>query len=969
MFAPADPGSTTDAQGFYLWSRLTTSSVAQWAGMTALMFALSLGGMSLEHWSGHLVVGWPMNAVALACLVQSRSSRWLGFLVLFTLANLAAPMAHGKTLPVAAVLSLVNALQVMGCAAVLRRMLGSKIDLGRYRDLWVFTLVAGVLWPLLSIGLVSLAQPQQRTLIQSLPRMVQWAMGASVGNLVVTPIVFACTPARLRAMANRLFARRIVLVLMAYTIVVLLISIQGYGGLRVLLVPALLWLTFQLGTAGATLGLLIQAVVVTAFVVAGADRVAAGESAADQLMGLQLGLVLNALCAYPVAAALAHRRRLAESLAHSNTSLEQAQRLTGIAEQISGIGYSRYDVATGENIHSANLVRILGPRQDFSISTHPEDYARTLTETARAIATGEDYDSWTRVRSADGGWRSLRGRNTCEKGPDGKVTALVSVVFDVTDMELADEALRASEARYRLLAEHSNDLIMLTDQDDRLSYVSPAVFALTGHRPEDLLGKIAGGLMHPEDAPRANAHFAAMNRNPDDPETGDFIYRARHRDGRWLWLEARSAVLRDAETGEVTGQLHVARDVTERKAMEEELQRKCAEAEAANLAKSEFLANMSHEIRTPLNGVMGVASALARTELSPTQSEMVSLVETSAKTLETLLSDILDLARIEAGKMELRPEPFDLAVSVNACGALFDAAAQAKGLDLEVAIAPDALGAYLGDAARIRQILCNLLGNAVKFTQKGRVKLTVEARHGKTASELRFQVSDTGIGFDEETKARLFSRFEQADGSITRRFGGSGLGLSICRSLAEAMGGRLDADAKQGKGSVFTVTLELTRCASAADHGFDDTEAAPVHDPLVGMRVLLAEDHPTNRRVVELILSAVGVNLTCVEDGQQAVDAFRTDSFDLVLMDMQMPVMDGLTAIAEIRKIEAATAVCPTPIHMLTANAMPEHIAASLAAGADGHLSKPILAEALLELVAEARGASHSLRPDLHLTA
>jgi signal transduction histidine kinase/ActR/RegA family two-component response regulator len=377
------------------------------------------------------------------------------------------------------------------------------------------------------------------------------------------------------------------------------------------------------------------------------------------------------------------------------------------------------------------------------------------------------------------------------------------------------------------------------------------------------------------------------------------------------------------------------------------------EVEDASQAKSVFLANMSHEIRTPLNGVMGVAGALARTPLSSEQQEMVSLIETSAKTLETLLSDILDLARIEAGKMDLRPEPFDLAASVDACAALFDAAAQAKGLGLRVAIEPDARGAYVGDAPRLRQILSNLLGNAVKFTEAGGVTLTVDARRGASSSELRFEVRDTGIGFDAETKARLFARFEQADGAITRKFGGSGLGLSISRSLAEAMGGRLEGDGLPGEGAVFALTLELPRCRGAGDRRRDTSWPTPEVGPLAGKRVLLAEDHPTNRRVVELILSAAGVDLSCVENGAEAVEAFRGGVFDLILMDMQMPVMDGLTAIGEIRRIEAAAGVRPTPIHVLTANAMPEHVSASLAAGADGHLPKPIQAEALLTRVAE----------------
>jgi PAS domain S-box-containing protein len=447
--------------------------------------------------------------------------------------------------------------------------------------------------------------------------------------------------------------------------------------------------------------------------------------------------------------------------------------------------------------------------------------------------------------------------------------------------------------------------------------------------------------VHPEDWPLVSAAIESSRCGaPYDVE-----FRVVRTSGEVRRVKAQAVVLADHD-GAPERMIGANLDITE-------LRRLAEQAEAASEAKSQFLATMSHEIRTPLNGVMGVAGALARTELAPDQREMVSLIETSAGTLETLLSDILDLARIEAGKMELRPEPFDLAASVGACTALFDAAAQAKGLDLEVAIAPAALGAYVGDAARIRQVLANLLGNAVKFTTVGKVSLGVDARRGETGSELRFEVRDTGIGFDAETKARLFSRFEQADGSITRRFGGSGLGLAISRSLAEAMGGRLEADAEPGEGAVFTLVLELPRCASAPDLWVESADPEPESDPLVGLRVLLAEDHPTNRRVVELILGAAGVAVTCVENGVEAVDAFRRSVFDLILMDMQMPLLDGLSAIREIRRIEAAAGAAPLPIHVLTANAMPEHVAASRAAGADGHLSKPILAEALVALVAE----------------
>ena len=394
----------------------------------------------------------------------------------------------------------------------------------------------------------------------------------------------------------------------------------------------------------------------------------------------------------------------------------------------------------------------------------------------------------------------------------------------------------------------------------------------------------------------------------------------------------------------------------------EELKEAAANAGAANKAKSEFLANMSHEIRTPLNGVMGVAGALARTNLESNQREMVQLIESSAKTLETLLTDILDLARVEAGKLTVLAEPFDLTEAVNACAALFDPQAQAKGLDLQVVIQSDAAGAYIGDAVRIRQIIANLMSNAVKFTQSGSIRLAVAAKEGPSFTRLTIEVRDSGIGFDSAAKARLFSRFEQIDGSITRSFGGSGLGLSISHALASAMGGDLTADGGPGEGATFTLTLDLARVPSNSQAGNTEERGPFQAAPFEGVRILLAEDHPVNRRVVELILGAAGASLTSVENGADAVLTVKHETFDLILMDMQMPVMDGLTAIAKIRAMEASGDTVPTPIHVLTANAMPEDIARSMSAGADGHISKPIEASRLLERVSEAIKGGRSTR-------
>jgi CheY-like chemotaxis protein len=291
-----------------------------------------------------------------------------------------------------------------------------------------------------------------------------------------------------------------------------------------------------------------------------------------------------------------------------------------------------------------------------------------------------------------------------------------------------------------------------------------------------------------------------------------------------------------------------------------------------------------------------------------------------------------------------------LGEAVRAVAALSEMSAREKGVNLVVQIAPEAEAPVLGDELRVKQIVGNLLSNAVKFTDQGEVSVTVDVRPGEGARVFRIDVKDTGVGFDGAQRDRIFGRFQQADGSITRRFGGSGLGLSITRQLTELMGGELDCESVPGRGSTFTVRLPL-EAAPEASAVAEEIDEADAH----GLRVLLADDHAVNRKVVELILDATGAALTSVDDGQAALDAFREGGFDVVLMDMQMPVMDGLTAVQEIRAYEARPgASSRTPILMLTANALPEHRTAAAQAGADGLVAKPITSAALLAAIAEA---------------
>jgi CheY-like chemotaxis protein len=358
---------------------------------------------------------------------------------------------------------------------------------------------------------------------------------------------------------------------------------------------------------------------------------------------------------------------------------------------------------------------------------------------------------------------------------------------------------------------------------------------------------------------------------------------------------------------------------------------------------------MSHEIRTPLNGVIGMAQAMAGDELSPVQRERLGVVRQSGETLLTLLNDVLDLAKIEAGKLECEAAPFDLDALLCGVEAAFSAIATGKGIALKLSRSAGAAGVYRGDQARIRQILANLLSNALKFTAAGEIRLAVDyAAVGAPSGELRLAVSDTGIGMPADRLDRLFGKFSQLDASTTRRYGGTGLGLAISRQIAEMMGGTIVAESVLGSGSTFTATLRLERLADATLPAETDRDAPSTGlDPDAPLRVLAAEDNAVNRLVLKTLLEQVGIEPTLVENGAEAVAAWSDGDWDVILMDVQMPVMNGLQATRAIRTREREERRARTPIVALTANAMSHQRLEYDAAEMDDCDSKPIQAEAI----------------------
>ena len=417
------------------------------------------------------------------------------------------------------------------------------------------------------------------------------------------------------------------------------------------------------------------------------------------------------------------------------------------------------------------------------------------------------------------------------------------------------------------------------------------------------------------------------------------------------WFKLQASRLEGAGDAHIVVVQH---QITELKQTEDQLRnanrvlrRARHEAEAANRAKSSFLATMGHEIRTPLNGVVAIADVLSRADLGPAERDMVDTIRSSADTLARLLADMLDIARIESGRITLETQPFELSNALREVIALSSLTAGEKHLHLEAQIEPSAECWVEGDVTRFKQIMTNLITNAVKFTDSGTVKVSAEA---DVNGAFLLTVADTGIGFDQSDAERLFSRFEQADSSVTRRFGGSGLGLAIVKQLVGLMSGSVSCESRVGEGAVFRVTLPLSRVPAPVQD--DASHRALASDTtLKSLSVLVVDDHPINRKVVGLILAGIDAQLTMAENGKQAVDAFRSNRFDVILMDMQMPVMDGVAATEAIRELEHTAGLARTPVIMFSANALTEHLEQSRLAGADMHLSKPVTAAQLMGAV------------------
>ena len=570
------------------------------------------------------------------------------------------------------------------------------------------------------------------------------------------------------------------------------------------------------------------------------------------------------------------------------------------------------------------------------------------------------------MRLRDGSFIWLEGSPNIIRDADGEPIEVVSTYRDVTRRhELEDQlrlaqqatlasaqAARASEVRYRAMADVSRDMIARMDMNGVIRFVSPSCEAVLGYTQEELVGSTTISHTLPEDAEGVKSYFASLIAEGPDAPARPYTFRARRKDGQIVWLEGIPRILFDQD-GKPQEMQDSARDVTARKELEVALANARVAAEAAAAAKADFLANMSHELRTPLNSIVGFTQLLAKSNaLPPDERRHVDLVAKSSRSLLSVVNDILDFSSLEAGSIALEERSFSVAETVQSCMDSLVVQADAKNLGMQLDVSGGLEPWHLGDELRLHQILLNLISNAVKFTDNGSVGVSILAGDVvKGRQALRISVRDTGIGIPPDRQERLFGRFAQLDSSISRRYGGSGLGLAITKSLIELMDGRIGVASSEGQGATFWIELELSVADVADAAGLASPRGRQPSLPANSdrsVRILVVDDVDLNRELAVAYLASDSHSVDLAADGQEAIARARLGVYDLILMDVQMPGVDGLAATRAIRECFSARAL---PIIAMTAQALPNQIADCIDAGMNDYLAKPITPISLTAMV------------------
>ncbi|MGI9377006.1 MAG: PAS domain S-box protein [Tsuneonella suprasediminis] len=659
--------------------------------------------------------------------------------------------------------------------------------------------------------------------------------------------------------------------------------------------------------------------------------------------------------------AIGNIRDVTEQRKAQNSLKESEARFRNLAEA-APLGIYRADSNGMVTYVNAEWAEITGLSPSDALG---EGWKAALADRASSLFKpgweGISYPGMTRKRQID--FRRPDGTivratnvSAAEFDADGNPCGFIGVINDVTAELKATEALAAANRVFEDLTNLSPAGIFRTDPDGALTYCNIAWLALSGLTEEAAQGTGWAAALHTEDRQRIWNEWAQAVAKKTSYR-GEF--RFVRPDGAVCWVVAIAAPECD-DTGNIVGFIGVNLDITERKKLEAELVRAKLHAEQAAIAKASFLANMSHEIRTPMNGVLGFADLLLESNLDEEQQKQAQLIADSGRAMMRLLNDILDISKVEAGQMVIACEPVDLRHILKSCVKLMSPNAAQKGLTLDLELEPSIPSRIAGDGLRIRQVLLNLIGNALKFTETGGVCVRATARTADNSQlSVEIAVEDTGIGIPYERQEAVFHPFEQADDTTVRRFGGTGLGLTISRQLAELMGGTMSLDSEPGKGSTFIVHLPTVAAEAPAPSTSEEVVGADADAGVNSMQghVLLVEDHDVNQMLITTLLERMGCSMELATDGAEAIariDASRASGgrhFDLVLMDLQMPFVDGYQATRMIRARGIGSD--ELPIVALTANAYADDIEACLQAGMQDHLAKPIAKNALEQILSK----------------
>ena len=920
-------------------SGLTTQALV----LMLLVFALAWVSIKLALPWQRLPPIWLANAVWVAFLIRTPVRRWPVLLAAGAAGNFCASIIlDGKPAMVAGI-CLSNAVESCVCAAAATRLMGGQVRPASSRDVLIFGAIAvgsaavgstlGSYW----LGLVNHVAPLANWLL--------WSMADALGLIVLTPLLCAVSIPALKLVFRRDRVWRPVLVLAAAVADLSLAALIPTHSLPLLAPPLLVFATLQMEFLGAALSTLAVAVAFSLFVAWGWTPLAmTGRGLVFQLIAVQTFLLGTSLVTFPVAATLQRRRALEQELVVSRDALAEANRQARMAEKLAGVGYWR--VLPGENrfTWSEEMYRIYGRDPALGPPTYPEsdgvvhpDDVAALEQHRLAYAGSNAPELSVRILRPDGEVRHIIARSQIEHDADGQVVARFGTCCDVTELKEAEAAARSSEARYRFLADNAPGMISRTSLTGEPLYVSASSVRVFGYTPAEMMHQNAQDMVHPDDAERAMNTIVGMIAQRTQRLDEPLCYRVRHRDGHWIWIEANPTLVFD-EQGEPIEFIDVVRDVTQTKTFEAELEQSRQKAEAAAAAKSAFLANMSHELRTPLTSIIGFSRLMnEQAELAPDSRRYAGRILDASEALLAIINDVLDFSKLEAGQAQIEIQPLSVRQLVEETTGIVAIQAAAKRLELRSELDPRTPELVGGDVARLRQVLLNFLSNAVKFTDEGAVTVKTRWRGRKGAGRLRIAVCDTGAGVAPDKVARLFERFSQAEVSINRTHGGTGLGLAISKGAIELMGGEVGVDTAPGQGSTFWFEIPV---AAAAAPAAVQAQAGPAPD-VPSMRLLVVDDTAVNRELVKLMLEPLGLQVEEAAGGADAVQAAMTRPYDLILMDVRMPGVDGLEATRLIRAVSALNR--RTPILALTADVQPENALACRRAGMDDVLAKPIV--------------------------